>query len=235
MIARYSASQLRDAVEAICPDIQARVESRASTYLSDEALWHELSCCLLSSQVPYPLAQAAADEIDRAGLLKESGFRTPEELQVQLTDVLNSPLRVGSTWRRYRFPGSRSEQLAQTWAAVTARAGSLLGALEEVDEADEVRRWLVVNAPGIGPKQASMFLRNIGISYDLAILDRHVLDYMNMLGMHRGKVRQISGLAAYRATEVVLLDHAAEIGYPVGILDWAIWIVMRVISGERRL
>ena len=65
--------RLEAAVVAICPDISARVLE--STKSRDErTLWHELSCCLLSSQVPYSLAVAAADAIDRNGIL----FRSEE-------------------------------------------------------------------------------------------------------------------------------------------------------------
>jgi N-glycosylase/DNA lyase len=39
------------------------------------------------------------------------------------------------------------------------------------------RRWLVENIKGIGWKEASHFLRNIGYT-DYAILDRHILDLM---------------------------------------------------------
>jgi len=39
----------------------------------------------------------------------------------------------------------------------------------------ELRGWLVDNVNGYGYKEASHFLRNIGLGEDLAILDRHVL------------------------------------------------------------
>ena len=63
----YSAEALCRAVAAVCPDIRTRIEAGA---VSDERhLWWELSCCILSSQVPYPLAMAAADAIDERGYL----------------------------------------------------------------------------------------------------------------------------------------------------------------------
>jgi len=235
MMCQHSSRQLKAAVAAVCPDIHAQVVSQHRPRLSDETLWRELSCCLLSSQVPYPLAQSAADEIYRAAAL--NGRRTPEEVRVQVQKVLSGYFRVGSSWRRYRFPVTRSQQLAKTWDAVNARAGSFTAVLASFESVNEARHWFVNHAPGIGPKQASMFLRNVGISYNVAILDRHVLEYMNAIGLHDGKARHISGLDAYRIKEAVLQDHATEIGYPVGLLDWAIWIVMRVANADnsRRL
>jgi N-glycosylase/DNA lyase len=88
----------------------------------------------------------------------------------------------------------------------------------------------VKHVPGIGPKQASMFLRNAGVTYDLAILDRHVLNYMSKLGMYSGNKYSISGLTHYRRHEETLKKHAEELDCPVGLLDWAIWIVMRVAN-----
>lgn len=42
----------------------------------------------------------------------------------------------------------------------------------------ELREWLVKNVKGLGYKEASHFLRNIGLGENLAILDRHVLRFM---------------------------------------------------------
>jgi N-glycosylase/DNA lyase len=219
---------LREAVVAICPDIHARINDVEKHERTDQQLWRELSCCLLSSQVPFPLAQAAADEIYRVGALEMQVGRRWEEVQTVVLTILQSRFDVGPSSRRYRFPVSRSYQLAKTWALVRERSGSLSAALASFEDAHEARSWFVTNAPGIGPKQASMFLRNVGVTYDLAILDRHVLKYMSALGLCSVQVSQLSSLGQYRVHEAVLQEHAADVGYPVGLVDWAIWIVMRV-------
>ena len=72
-----------------------------------------------------------------------------------------------------------------------------------------------------------MFLRNAGITYSLAILDRHVLKYMSALGITDHRQPYVSGLSTYLRLEQSLREHASRIGYDVGLLDWAIWIVMR--------
>jgi N-glycosylase/DNA lyase len=41
----------------------------------------------------------------------------------------------------------------------------------------DMREWLVANVRGYGYKEASHFLRNVGF-FDLAILDRHVLNHL---------------------------------------------------------
>jgi N-glycosylase/DNA lyase len=175
--------------------------------------------------VPFDVAVAAADAIDAEGLLLEPVDLAA--LESSLTLVLRQATLVGGRRRRYRFPSTRAKHLAATRAAVTRAAGGLASLLSGFGSPADARLWFVANAPGIGPKQASMFLRNTGTSYDLAVLDRHVLNYMAALGMYQSKNRFISNLIEYGEQEAKLRSHAEELGFAVGLVDWAIWIVMR--------
>jgi N-glycosylase/DNA lyase len=220
-------SRLKRAVSVVCHDIELHVRNTASMEFDEAALWRELSCCILSSQVPYALAQSAADEIHLTGILASKFNRSTEDIQSQLLKTLSGRFAVGLSYRRYRFPKSRSRQLALSWEVIHEQGG-LSNWLAKTRDIHEARRWLVAHVPGLGPKQASMFLRNSGITYKLAILDRHVLRYMDIIGLEAPGIPQTSNLSAYRTHELLLQTHADEVGYPVGLLDWAIWIVMRV-------
>jgi N-glycosylase/DNA lyase len=224
----YDSSSLSNAVAAICPDIRAQA-GRPTRPLVERRLWWELSSCILSSQVPYALAVAAADAIDVKDLLLDKS-QDSEALTQRLTEVLRMPLSVEGRRRAYRFPVARARQLAATRAIVTAEACSLRALVDGFHDAVEARAWFVRHAPGVGPKQASMFLRNAGVSYNLAILDRHVLNYMSVLGIYSGQSLSIACLPQYRRHEAVLRNHADDLDCPVGLLDWAIWIVMRVAN-----
>lgn len=221
--------RLERAVMAICPDIQARIDAPRTDTIDDRALWWELSCCILSSQVPYSIASAAADAISQTELLL-----APANDQAALGDALEDILmhRVALAGRpvRYRFPGSRAKQLAAAHAAVHRRDVSLSAVVQGFGDALQARQWVVEHIPGAGPKQASMFLRNAGLTYSLAILDRHVLKYMSALGITDHPQPYVSGLTTYLRLEQSLREHASRIGYEVGLLDWAIWIVMRADS-----
>lgn len=222
----YQPQDLAKAVAAICPDIQQRMA--ANIHMPDERqLWWELSSCLLSSQVPYALAVAAANAIAQEDLLATDA--DADDLAERLEAILRSPLSVGGCLRVYRFPAVRAAQLAATRSMVRLHSGTLRALVGGFDEASSAREWLVAHAAGLGPKQASMFLRNAGITYDLAILDRHVLHYMFELGLGADPSKPHGGLAQYRRHEVALRSHAQQFDCPVGILDWAIWIVMRVV------
>lgn len=224
----YTPQSLSNAVAAICPDIESRVLQSCIQY-NDRRLWWELSSCILSSQVTYALATAFSDAIDAERIL----FRTHHDTEVltkRLYGVLSTPRVVEGRLRSYRFPVARARHLAAARAIITAEKCSLRELVDSFRSVTEARVWMVKHIPGIGPKQASMFLRNIGVSYDLAILDRHVLNYMSKLGIYSGSSHFISGLSQYYRHEGALREHAKGMDCPVGLLDWAIWIVMRVAS-----
>ena len=228
----FAPMQLQRAVTAICPDIADRATANPRVR-GERCLWWELSCCLLSSQVPYALAAAASDRLEESGLLTST---QPNEaaLADNLTALLSTPLLVCGSSRRYRFPQARARQLASTKWAVQAGTGSLSELIRLAGTGEAVREWLVGNAPGIGPKQASMFVRNVGLSYEVAILDRHVLNYMVALDIAPTPILATSSLPRYLKGEIALRAHADHIGVSVGLLDWAIWIVMRVAKTAQK-
>jgi N-glycosylase/DNA lyase len=224
----YTAENLSNAVAAICPDIQSQMQRTPKVH-DERALWWELSSCILSSQVPYPLAIAAANRIDKSGFLLRR-YSNEDHLQNELINLLMKPLIVEGKPRNYRFPVVRAQNLARCHSIIINTKHSLTELICSFDNAIEARKWLVKYVPGIGPKQSSMFLRNVGVSYDLAILDRHVLNYMLKLGIYSGTKLFISSFKQYYKYEADLQKHAYELNCPVGLLDWAIWIVMRVAN-----
>jgi N-glycosylase/DNA lyase len=73
-----------------------------------------------------------------------------------------------------------------------------------------------------------MFLRNIGFSDRLAILDSHVLRFMKLRGIADSKPSQIATLEGYEEGESRFLDYARLSRWPLAVLDQAVWVVMRV-------
>lgn len=221
------------AVAAIYPDIANRV-ALANVVSTEKRLWWELSCCILSSQVPFDLAAAAADAVQASGLLLDP-VPSDVALRSAITHVLQEKLHVNGRERKYRFPTAKGRQLAACKLAIDREAPSLTALLAALASPLDARLWLVDHAPGIGPKQASMFLRNIGVTYDLAVLDRHVVEYMALVGIDDGFVTKTTTLAGYGKSEERLRAYANTQGFSVGLLDWAIWIVMRsakTLSGK---
>ena len=85
----------------------------------------------------------------------------------------------------------------------------------------DLRAWLVANVKGLGLKEASHFLRNIG-RRDLAILDRHILKNLRYHGLLRTLPRTLN-VRRYLATERRFRCFAAEVGIPMDELDLLFW------------
>jgi N-glycosylase/DNA lyase len=78
-----------------------------------------------------------------------------------------------------------------------------------------------------------MFLRNIGFSLDLAVIDVHVLRYLAATG--DGAVpspRDVSSLKRYEIVEERFQQLAKALGTLPGYLDTAVWVVMRTLRRE---
>ena len=226
-----SGNILRFAVDQVYSEIQLPGVD-ANIDMCEEFLWRELSCCILSSQVKYELARSVAVAIDTKMPLS-STHGSWEAVADDLLTVLNGTFYITGRPRRYRFPATKSQQIAQTWAAICSQSETLTKFLTEFGDVISLREWMVRHAPGLGPKQSSMFLRNAGLTLDLAILDRHVLRYMEAIELLNEGEHHTATFRDYRRTEGLLRRHADELGYRVGLLDWAIWIVMRVARSRR--
>jgi len=84
------------------------------------------------------------------------------------------------------------------------------------------REWLVKNIRGIGYKEASHFLRNIGMGEDLAILDIHILRNLERLGVIKQVPRSLTR-KKYLDIEGKLREFARKTGIPTGHLDLLFW------------
>lgn len=88
----------------------------------------------------------------------------------------------------------------------------------------ELREWLVKNVVGLGYKEATHFLRNIGKSQNLAILDRHILRTLKRLEVIRLIPNSISR-KRYLQIERRFAEFADNIGIPLDDLDLLFWSI----------
>jgi N-glycosylase/DNA lyase len=87
----------------------------------------------------------------------------------------------------------------------------------------ELRNWLVNNIKGLGLKESSHFIRNIGLSNNsLAILDRHILRCLKELGVIKDIPRSLSK-KCYETIEIKMKEFAEEIEMPLDALDLLLW------------
>jgi N-glycosylase/DNA lyase len=85
----------------------------------------------------------------------------------------------------------------------------------------ELREWLVKNVRGMGWKEASHFLRNVG-HRDLAILDRHILKNLVRFGVIR-RIPVSLTPKRYKAIEKRFLAFARDIEISMDELDLLFW------------
>jgi N-glycosylase/DNA lyase len=220
---------LEMAVSRLCPQIEAEQLRAGSAALSECALWRSITLCILSSQVTYEMAAGACRQLRTSQLLPpfvrvgrfdlyENGLRA----------ALSVPLHVSGTWRRYRFPNAKAHQIASTWHRINGTGRTLRQIVYSGLPSHAIRNELLSIVCGFGPKQASMFLRDCGVDPELAIIDRHVLKYMEALRLIRTCDAQKLTPSAYWQIEAKFAEYADFLGHSVGCVDRAVWFVMRV-------
>ncbi|RMF06130.1 N-glycosylase/DNA lyase [Candidatus Woesearchaeota archaeon] len=95
---------------------------------------------------------------------------------------------------------------------------------DEMEGAKKARDWLVENVKGLGMKEASHFLRNVGFPY-LAVLDRHILRFIKQQGMVKEVPKTISR-KEYLKLESILESACNQTGMNQGELDFYMWFLM---------
>ncbi len=116
----------------------------------------------------------------------------------------------------HRFPNARAEYI------VRARqlADNLKQIISEFDNTLELRDWLAKHVKGLGYKEASHFLRNIGFT-DVAIIDFHIIDILvrhNIISRPKTLTKR-----RYIDIEQKLQELGDEVGLNLAELDLYLW------------
>ena len=221
----------------VCEHIDNKNEALEWYTYSEEQLWHELVSCILGSQVQYETVKGCINHLIEDGLLDiKKILREQDIAQEEITKELNKsiypPFENGRGYR-YRYPNSKSKYIVKTCLEIYGEGISLGLILDRCSDAFETREILIKKCMGIGPKQASLFLRNISYCKDLAIIDSHVIDYMKLMKLNEDiDSRSIANKNQYLTNEQILLSYADNREKTLASLDYAIWIVMRLIKRE---
>ena len=223
--------RINSAVKIICEDIDNN-EKLDWVKLSEEDILFELILAVLGSQNKYEIALEFSKEIRKQNFLKiQYNKEEYESLVEKLEILLTTPLKINGAMVKYRFSKSRAKLIAYNLIHL-GHDFNLKNILENSINIFEVRTLLIKNIKGFGPKQSSHFLRNIGYSNDIAVLDVHILRYMSIQGIISDANKSISSLKLYEKLESLLIDFLKFMKYPIGLIDQAIWIVMRVYQKE---
>jgi N-glycosylase/DNA lyase len=199
--------------------------------MSEHELWEELCLCILSSNVPYELAKSAFLHLRYARLLRpEWILRSPSparEIAHELSRRIYLPKKKDGYYRKYRFPNIRAQNIVGAAKTLYLENSGLFRLLKNSNCEREARDFLAKNIAGVGLKEASHFLRNVGYSNSLAIIDSHVIAFLKEVEVvPQGRIKTITH-ATYMRLEKILQDLCESLDLNLSIFDMAIWHYMR--------
>lgn len=143
-------------------EIRERIDARLAEFsviktLSIHQIFKELCFCIMTANC------SAAKCIEVHETIGED-FLTVSELR-----LANKFKELG-----YRFPNVRSSFIIEARKKIY----QLENVIKSHNGGNHLREWIVKNVKGIGYKEASHFLRNIGFN-DYAIIDFHIIDLLS--------------------------------------------------------
>jgi len=188
------------------PETRRKVEARIREFQAaqgegDERWFEELVFCLLTANYSARGALACIVALNEGDAISEGSL---EQLRACLE-------------HRHRFPNKRAEFIYKA----RAHRGDLKRIITSQLSSRAARDWLVENITGLGMKEASHFLRNVGY-LDLAVIDKHILTHMEDQGIIGERPKTMTR-KRYLEYEEILMRVAGRLGMPLGQMDLYLW------------
>jgi len=140
-------------ISSLKKKIGSLVTKRMKEFKKNNNLFSELCFCILT-----------------ANYTAEGGIKIQNS--VDFSNLSESKIKKALIKFGHRFPNVRANYLYLAKSHFNS-----LKNLKNFKNSFEKREWLVKNIKGLGYKEASHFLRNIGYT-DVAIIDRHILNVL---------------------------------------------------------
>lgn len=118
----------------------------------------------------------------------------------------------------HRFPNARAKYIF----LARSKKKELIRKLNEIPDEIVLREWIVKNIKGIGMKEASHFLRNIGYK-NIAIIDFHIIDLLVKNNFIKGPRTKSLTIKKYLEIENVLRKISEKANLNLGELDLYLW------------
>jgi len=118
----------------------------------------------------------------------------------------------------YRFPNIRSRFIVEARKSKAELENTIKSELNN----NNLREWIVRNIKGIGYKEASHFLRNIGFT-NYAIIDFHIIDLL----VRHGLINRPKTLTKRKYLEIenILKNLAGKLNLNLAELDLYLWFL----------
>ena len=174
---------------------------------SDERIFEEMAFCICTPQSSAISCFSAVDALARSRVLFKGN-------ETAIGEILRSKVRFHNTKAKYIVAARK-----------TFSDGSGILRIKDTlrhQDARVLREWLVKNIKGLGYKEAGHFLRNVGMGYEIAILDRHILRKMVGYNIIKSIPKTLSK-KHYLALEEKLMAFSRQIAIPMAELDLLFW------------
>jgi N-glycosylase/DNA lyase len=191
-------------------DIKNRLKEFESLHKGkDEDIFQELCFCLLTPQSKAVYCDKAIKELRRTDMLFNSAAG-------QIRPKLKGMARFHNKKAGY-IVGARN----------IFKDGECLSVKKRLDLRDALlaREWLVENIKGLGYKEASHFLRNIGLGQNIAILDRHILKNLIKYGVISRIPPSLGSKKTYLEIEEKVRSFCKAVNIPLEELDLLFWSI----------
>lgn len=183
--------------------VEKRVKEFQSTKTKDSSCWfEELVFCILTANSKAEMGLKCIEALKRKNLI----FTGSQEV------IATSLKEIG-----HRFALLRAKYIVLAREKLDALKKEVLSFRSSMT----AREWLVNEFIGIGWKESSHFLRNVGF-FDLAILDRHILKIMLENKLISKKPKSLTK-KKYLEFEEILREFSFKINMPLGKLDLYLW------------
>ncbi len=169
-------------------------------------IFKEFIFCLLTPQSKAKFCWEAVLNLERKNLLFNGDYN----------DIFNELSKV-------RFRKSKAKYILENRKKFFKNGNfEIVSILENMKEPEKVREYLVKNVKGYGLKEATHFLRNIGFSFELAILDRHILKNLKKEGVI-DEIPDNLKKNEYLKIEKKFKEFSYKTGIPLQNLDLFFW------------
>lgn len=182
-------------------EIQDRKQEFLKTKNDKQKIFKELCFCILTPQSKAINCWSAVEELFMKGFPRCS-MKTVEK-------VLHSKVRFYKNKTKYLFE-------------LVNKFDFIYKIINANFEPKILRKILVKEVKGLGLKEASHFLRNIGYSFDLAILDRHILKNLRRFRVIKSIPKTLT-MKNYLAIEQRFIDFSKKVKIPIVDLDLLFW------------
>jgi N-glycosylase/DNA lyase len=177
--------------------IDSRLMEFKDNFREEEKIFSELCFCICTANNSAERGLKAQQEIDFCGLSETL-------LRKKMREVV------------CRFYNNKTEYIIHARSKKT----DLLNSLRDFQNGKDARNWIVDNFKGLGFKESSHFLRNIGFC-DVAIIDFHIVDLLvknKIIPKPKSLTRK-----KYLEIEKTLEQIASRVGMDLAELDLYLW------------